>query len=207
MAGEVIVTLILIYFIPVVIVVTVSDSWRKFFIISAILSFIWLIVSFALNTDMISRNWRYIQFDQLSLSIITTFFMRFIPITLFSAPFFFWKRRAAQKQAALMSRFDEPMPQGFAPVSTPALSVHPSAPAVQAHQRSPAAPFKAPGLLAALPGMLGSGFFLLFFLVAHFPGGTIIMALSCRKWDVDGWDWVLSVFIPMYGVLKAAFYC
>jgi hypothetical protein len=47
------------------------------------------------------------------------------------------------------------------------------------------------------------------FFVAQFPGGTIIMALSCRSSRLDGWDWVLSVIIPFYGIFKATLsnYC
>lgn len=47
------------------------------------------------------------------------------------------------------------------------------------------------------------------FAAGQFPGGTIIMALSCSKHNLDGWDWVLSVVVPFYGVMKALFssYC
>ena len=47
------------------------------------------------------------------------------------------------------------------------------------------------------------------FLLGQFPGGTIVMALSCRSSRLDGWDWVLSVIIPFFGVFKALFssYC
>ncbi len=56
---------------------------------------------------------------------------------------------------------------------------------------------------------LGSILFLGVFLLGYFPGGTIVMALSCRSSRLDGWDWVLSVIIPFYGVSKALFssYC
>ena len=47
------------------------------------------------------------------------------------------------------------------------------------------------------------------FLLGQFPGGTIVMALSCRSSRLDGWDWVLSVIIPFYGIFKSLFssYC
>lgn len=44
---------------------------------------------------------------------------------------------------------------------------------------------------------------LLLFLVIYFPGGTILMALSCDSRRLDGWDWVLSVIIPGYGLAKS----
>ena len=47
--------------------------------------------------------------------------------------------------------------------------------------------------------------FYLFFLVVYFPGGTIVMALSCNSRRLDGWDWVLSVVIPAYGLAKSIF--
>lgn len=47
--------------------------------------------------------------------------------------------------------------------------------------------------------------FFLFFLVVYFPGGTIIMALSCNSQELDGWDWVLSVIIPAFGLFTALF--
>lgn len=45
----------------------------------------------------------------------------------------------------------------------------------------------------------------LFFLVVYFPGGTILMALSCDSRRLDGWDWVLSVVVPAYGLIKSIF--
>lgn len=42
-------------------------------------------------------------------------------------------------------------------------------------------------------------------LVAYFPGGTILMALACSKYRLDGWDWVLSVVVPLYGLFKVLF--
>ena len=51
----------------------------------------------------------------------------------------------------------------------------------------------------------GLGFIILvFFLLGNFPGGTILMALSCGSRVLDGWDWVLSVIIPFYGFFKSA---
>ncbi len=44
-----------------------------------------------------------------------------------------------------------------------------------------------------------------FFAVVYFPGGTILMALSCNTNRLDGWDWVGSVVIPGYGLIKALF--
>lgn len=41
------------------------------------------------------------------------------------------------------------------------------------------------------------------FAVVYFPGGTILMALSCDSRKLDGWDWVLSVIIPAYGLIKS----
>ena len=38
------------------------------------------------------------------------------------------------------------------------------------------------------------------FLIIYFPGGTIFMALMCNTSKLDGWDWVLSVIIPGYGI-------
>lgn len=44
-----------------------------------------------------------------------------------------------------------------------------------------------------------------FFLVIYFPGGTILMAMACNSRRLDGWDWVLSVVVPAYGLLKVLF--
>ncbi len=57
-----------------------------------------------------------------------------------------------------------------------------------------------------LDSTLGIMFFLVF-LIAYFPGGTILMALSCDSRRLDGWDWVLSVIIPGYGLAKSAMRC
>lgn len=54
-------------------------------------------------------------------------------------------------------------------------------------------------------GVAGLGFgafFVAFFLLGQFPGGTIFMALMCDSRRLDGWDWVLSVIIPFYGLIK-----
>ena len=60
----------------------------------------------------------------------------------------------------------------------------------------------------AMKPLFESGFriigFLLLLLI-YFPGGTIMMALSCRSYRLDGWDWVLSVIIPGYGIATALF--
>ena len=45
----------------------------------------------------------------------------------------------------------------------------------------------------------------LLFLAVYFPGGTILMALSCNSRRLDGWDWVLSVVVPGYGLAKSFF--
>ncbi len=46
---------------------------------------------------------------------------------------------------------------------------------------------------------------ILFFLVAYFPGGTILMAVSCDSRRLDGRDGVLSVVVPCYGLAKSFF--
>jgi hypothetical protein len=51
-----------------------------------------------------------------------------------------------------------------------------------------------------------SGVFLaIIFMLGQFPGGTILMALRCDSHRLNGWDWVLSVVIPFYGLFKALF--
>jgi len=35
-----------------------------------------------------------------------------------------------------------------------------------------------------------------------FPGSTIWMWSSCGQRRLDGWDWVLSVAIPGYGLVR-----
>jgi len=51
---------------------------------------------------------------------------------------------------------------------------------------------------------VGFAFFILA-LVLYFPGGTILMATQCNSHRLNGWDWVLSVIIPGYGLFKALF--
>jgi|TARA_B110000879_G_C11056782_1_gene465078 hypothetical protein len=53
-----------------------------------------------------------------------------------------------------------------------------------------------------IEGAAGS-LFVVIFLMGQFPGGTIVMALSCNASRLDGWDWVLSVIIPFYGIFMA----
>lgn len=48
----------------------------------------------------------------------------------------------------------------------------------------------------------GSVAFFIFFLLGQFPGGTIFMAVRCDSSDLDGFDWVLSVIIPFYGLFS-----
>lgn len=55
-----------------------------------------------------------------------------------------------------------------------------------------------------ISGAMGTVFGIMF-LLAYFPGGTIAMALSCSGSRLDGWDWILSVFIPFYGLITAMF--
>ena len=37
--------------------------------------------------------------------------------------------------------------------------------------------------------------------LVYFPGGTIFMALMCDSRRLDGWDWILSVIVPGYGLI------
>ncbi len=39
------------------------------------------------------------------------------------------------------------------------------------------------------------------FLLAQFPGGTVFMAMRCESIDLTGWNWVLSVVMPFYGLI------
>jgi hypothetical protein len=57
-------------------------------------------------------------------------------------------------------------------------------------------------MLGKLAEASGGLFFMAFFLLVNFPGGTIFMALSCSARRLDGWDWVLSVIVPAYGLFK-----
>jgi hypothetical protein len=50
-----------------------------------------------------------------------------------------------------------------------------------------------------------SGLLFVGFLLIYFPGGTILMAMACNSRRLDGWDWVLSVVIPAYGLMKVLF--
>jgi len=59
-----------------------------------------------------------------------------------------------------------------------------------------------------MPKIFESAFSVMFFVVfllGQFPGGTIVMALKCNSRRLDGWDWVMSVVIPFYGLMKALF--
>lgn len=49
---------------------------------------------------------------------------------------------------------------------------------------------------------IGGGVFLVLFLLMQFPGGTIFMAVACPNRRLDGWDWVLSVIVPAYGLIR-----
>jgi hypothetical protein len=46
--------------------------------------------------------------------------------------------------------------------------------------------------------------FVLLFLLIYFPGGTIFMAVMCPSQRLDGLDWVLSVIIPGFGLIRGA---
>lgn len=46
-------------------------------------------------------------------------------------------------------------------------------------------------------------FFVGLFILGYFPGGTIFMAVMCDSHRLDGWDWVLSVIIPFFGLFTA----
>lgn len=50
-----------------------------------------------------------------------------------------------------------------------------------------------------------SGALFVAFLLIYFPGGTILMAMVCNSRRLDGWDWVLSVVVPAYGLMKVLF--
>ena len=53
---------------------------------------------------------------------------------------------------------------------------------------------------------LGGYVVLIFFLLMNFPGGVIIMALSCNTSRLDAWDWFLSVIVPGYGLFVSLFF-
>jgi hypothetical protein len=40
------------------------------------------------------------------------------------------------------------------------------------------------------------------FLLGNFPGGTLVMAASCNTHHLSGWDWLLSILIPFFGLIK-----
>ncbi|AVX04242.1 hypothetical protein MXMO3_01716 [Maritalea myrionectae] len=45
------------------------------------------------------------------------------------------------------------------------------------------------------------------FLLAYFPGGTIVMGVSCDTDDLAWFDWLFSVILPGYGLIRAIFGC
>lgn len=47
------------------------------------------------------------------------------------------------------------------------------------------------------------GLFCAAYLVAGFPGGTIAMAVMRDSNELHALDWIASVIIPFYGILKA----
>ena len=60
-------------------------------------------------------------------------------------------------------------------------------------------------MLKELGSSIGSVVIIGVFLLGQFPGGTILMAIKCDSHRLTGWDWVLSVIIPFFGVFKALF--
>lgn len=84
-----------------------------------------------------------------------------------------------------------------------------------ANQLAPQQPIHPAGQMhspvkSALESIIGSAGGLLIIAIVvftYFPGGTILMALSCNSSSLDGWDWVLSVVIPGYGLIKGIFLC
>lgn len=50
---------------------------------------------------------------------------------------------------------------------------------------------------------LFGGVFFAAYLVAGFPGGTIAMAAMRDSSELHTFDWIASVIIPFYGILKA----
>lgn len=57
-----------------------------------------------------------------------------------------------------------------------------------------------------IEGIIAYGIYAIF-LLGQFPGGTIFMAVSCNSRHLSGWDWVLSVIIPFFGLFKGAIGC
>jgi hypothetical protein len=49
---------------------------------------------------------------------------------------------------------------------------------------------------------MGSFGLMALFILGNFPVGTIVMAASCSSRELSGWDWVLSVIIPFFGLIK-----
>jgi hypothetical protein len=49
---------------------------------------------------------------------------------------------------------------------------------------------------------IGSLGLLIIFFLGQFPGGTIFMAARCDSYRLSGWDWVLSVIVPFFGLIK-----
>jgi hypothetical protein len=49
---------------------------------------------------------------------------------------------------------------------------------------------------------IGSIGLMALFILGNFPVGTIVMAASCSSRELSGWDWVLSVIIPFFGLIK-----
>lgn len=47
------------------------------------------------------------------------------------------------------------------------------------------------------------GLFFAAYLVSGFPGGTIAMAVMRNSSELHPLDWLASVVIPFYGILKA----
>jgi len=59
------------------------------------------------------------------------------------------------------------------------------------------------GFIQNLLGTAAGLFFIIIFVLAQFPGGTILMAVRCNTDRLDGWDWVLSVIFPGFGLFKS----
>jgi hypothetical protein len=63
--------------------------------------------------------------------------------------------------------------------------------------------FNAGVIMNSLSQNLFSVLLAIAFLLGNFPGGTIAMAMSCSSYKLSGWDWVLSVVIPFFGIIKS----
>lgn len=46
-------------------------------------------------------------------------------------------------------------------------------------------------------------FILVGFLTLWFPGGMIVMGVSCGSARLDAVDWVMSVLLPFFGIVRA----